>query len=772
MKKNNRVLKSSLLFLSVASVLTGKVYAQTTASPDDGFSLEEIIVTAQKREQSLQDVPLAVSAFSGRELLQSGVIDTQDLESVNSSLVIRSSTDESRGSVLRIRGVGTTGNNSGLEGSVGVFVDGVYLSRTGIAMNNLVDIERVEVLRGPQGTLFGKNTSSGAIAIFTKKPDFENSGMLSVSYANNNDLKLKGSINGELMPDLLAGRLAFTSHTRDGHIDNVAPATLATSGDEYNDRDRQTLRGQLLLTPDDSVDVRLIVDHGEKDESCCASPYSEFGARQAAVNAAAITLGIATQEQMDAITSLSPFDRKVATDKAYSNVTEESGASIEVNWDFNGINLSSISGYRNYEFSVDLDGDRSLLDIANTKVNSEVETLSQEFRVNGVSGGLDWMLGAYLFSEEISELSSTLYGAHTGEFFSGFVGSAGAKALIRSSYVEGDGAVSNNFKQQTDGYSIFSHNNIDISDVMMLTFGLRYNTEEKEGSGVFVSNSTPLCSNPGPLGALGFICPVPDFRSNNDYSETTGTLKLSYSLNDSALTYLSYARGFKAGGINLNRAAGLSIVEFLPETVDTGELGVKAELLDGRLRLNTAVYYSEYENFQLNTFDGVTTIVSNAAGVRSHGAELDLTAKITRGLVATLSYAYNDTQYTGDTVDPVLAGEQLSAAPKSTATIGATYRRSVADNLLGFVNVNARYQTGSNTGSDLDPQKFQSDFMVANMRFGLRDKAGDWELAVWGKNITDEEYFAVVIDSPGQAGSYNAFVAAPASYGLAATYNF
>lgn len=742
MSKNSPLIAVSVLAL-------GSVLGAAMASAQSAPVVEEVVVTAQKRDQSLQDVPLSVNVFDGRSLQSSGVDDLGALELVEPTVMIRASTDESRGASIRIRGVGTSGNNTGLEGSVGVFLDDVYLSRSGIAMNDLIDIEKIEVLRGPQGTLFGKNTSSGALVITTRKPTFENEAALRLSYGNYNARNVAGTVSGAL-GETVAGRLTVSTNLRDGQIEDV------NTGREYNDRDRQTLRGQLLISASDALDIRLIADKGRKDERCCASPYSVYGPRQAGILA---TGGTTASED--------PFDRKIAIDGDHRNKTDEAGLSADLRWQGEDFSLASISSFREYDYKIVTDGDRSDVDIVNTTVDAEINTATQEFRIQGANPFVDWMAGVYLFSERISDDSQSLYGADTGDFFATFTANAGAQNTIRASYTEGDGAIVNHFSQKARGWSIFTHNRFFVSENIDVDFGLRYNKERKEGGGRFVSRSTALCAQTGGLRQLAILCPVPDFDARVDYEKVTGTLKASYRLAEGAQLYAGYSRGFKAGGINLSRAAGLSSFEFDPEIADSYEIGGKFELLNRRVRLNMAAYQAEFEDFQLNTFDGVTTIVSNEAGVKSDGFEVDLTAALAQGIFLTVGAAYNDSRYTSDTVDTNLARRQISNAPKWTATTGISYARPLnGTNLMVRANANVRYQQGVNTGSDLDEEKYQPDYSVANLQFGLGSVDESWEVSLWGRNVFDEEYFAVVIDAPGQSGSYHAFLGQPATYGI------
>ena len=254
-----------LASLGVLGVPAGVLAGEADQTAD--AVIEEMIVTATKREESIQDVPIAVSAFSGEDLASRGVQDIYGLQEVSPSIAVYSSNSTSNGGTLRIRGVGTTGNNPGLEAAVGTFIDGIYRSRAGLAFNDLTDIDRIEILRGPQGTLFGKNTVAGAVNIITRKPEFENSASLSIGFGNLDSVEYGFIGNAVLAPDVLAARVAYSYRERDGFYKEI------DSDEAWDNRDRHNLRGQLLWTPNDDVEVRFIGDYTNKDETCCPAAF-------------------------------------------------------------------------------------------------------------------------------------------------------------------------------------------------------------------------------------------------------------------------------------------------------------------------------------------------------------------------------------------------------------------------------------------------------------------------------------------------------------------
>lgn len=723
--------------------------ANTAGAEED----DVIVVTAQRRAQNVLDVPIAINALSAETLRETGVVEVKDLTFVAPSVNITSSTSEGAGAVFRIRGVGTTGQNAGLEGSVGVFLDGVYLARPGTAMNDLIDVERVEVLRGPQGTLFGKNTSSGAISIVTKKPEFEFGGEADVTVGSDGIFRARGTVTGPLIEDVLAIRLSGGRNQRDGVI------TDFVSGEEYNDRDRYNLRGQALFTPSETFEARLIVDYSEKNEACCAAPFSFNGPR--ATNIAAIGGTVLPDDENR---------REVAVDTPFIDDAEDFGVSLQMDWETPVGDLVSITSYRDFQSVSLADTDRTDAAIATASRDIEDTLITQELRLQGEQGRLSWLVGAYYFTEDLSETSMQVFGADTEAYVLTLVPASYAPVVI-GYYDDGFGSFGD-FDQDTTGWAIFTHNDLTITEKLHFIFGARWNDEEKDGRGVFAD--TTDCGHPV-RAAVNFLCPAGDFDASESYEEMTGIATLQYFLTDDLNVYASYARGFKAGGINLHRDAYKSTSggeTFLPETVDNFEIGAKGLFFDKRLQVTTAGYYAEFDNFQLNTFTGNGFIISNAAGVISTGAELDAQWRVAPGFILRAGAAFNESEYTTDTDNAGLTDLQITNAPKWSISAGGGYERAVSSGLEAFASVNASYQSRVRTGSDLDPMKDQEGYARLNARAGVRDADGRWELALWGENILDEDYRLIVIDTPAQAGSYNAFLGTPAFYGATFSVSF
>ena len=818
MRKSIWLLSAGLFAISIPAHAqetdTDKGAAQPTqgataeAAAVDDVALEtqpvdtgDIVVTATRRNEALSDIPLAVSAVTAETLANTGASDIRQLQQVSPSLLVTSTQSEAGASTARIRGIGTVGDNPGLESSVGVFIDGVYRSRTGVGLTELGQIERVEVLRGPQGTLFGRNTSAGLISIITAKPRFTPELMGEVTLGNYDLRRFELSATGPLT-STLAARLDGVLMKRDGFVTDLI------SGRDVNDRDRYLLRGQMLFQPNDDLSVRVIGDYSSRDEECCAAPYippSDFVAgsgRQPSTFAPIVrALGGTVPED--------PFDRNVviSAGRSYRGDVKDWGLSGEAVYDFGGAELTSITAYRDNDLVRGTDVDYSDLDIIYRDDNGDAfnrfKTFTQELRLQGEAfgGRLDWLVGGYYANERLTSRDTLRYGRDYDSVsnclvagsFSQQIGLnlvaptaggtcfntqnallargglqqlfqqallagnfAGAAALAQQITVLGAFARLNNpaitagpttlvpplnftlpvftnsgfenlsifnpavpdfrfegtgfldtFRQRSNNAALFTHNIFDITEQLKLTIGARYTTETKRLSmdltdnniGCTVFSGTSLsflpCINPSvPGGALSDS----GKRTENKLS---GTAVLSFKPMDPLLTYLSYSRGYKAGGYNLDRssltrqiytdpvtqartagaiclnaatvgcarAASTEDLEFEPEIVDAVELGMK---YNGRgIDVNLALFHQLFTNFQLNTFNGFNFIVENInscendlngadidnnpvtgacdgdtrAGVRSRGVEVEVFSRPLTDVNFNLGVTYADVKY-------------------------------------------------------------------------------------------------------------------------------
>jgi outer membrane receptor protein involved in Fe transport len=633
-------MRALLLATAALAALASPAVAQGPAGQDmaetDMFESSEIIVTATRRAQALSDVPIAVSAVTAESLQNSGASDIRQLNQLAPSLLVSSTSSEAGAGVARIRGIGTVGDNPGLESSVAVFVDGVYRSRSGAALTELGAIERIEVLRGPQGTLFGRNASAGLINIITRQPSFDVGGEAEVSYGNFNAWRLQGGVTGPIAGDTVAGRLDAVYVKRDGFMTDVI------SGRTVNDRDRWLVRGQLRIEPSSDVSIRLIGDYAKRQEECCASAYLPFrssirqpdgsvviSAANPVVNLIRGLGGVTQDDTYARLTSITPG-------RDYRSDVEDWGLSGELNWRFDNATLTSITAYRSWNYGAGQDADFNSLDVLyRDDQQRRFRTFTQEVRLQGsaFNDRLDWLIGGYFANEKLLLRDNLKYGAdydryadalvrlsiptfpgfaNLQPFVQGFLIAQGvppAAAAPVAGVVQNlpplanSGIVEDRYEQESRNFAVFTHNVIDlVPDRLSLTLGLRYTNERKTldadlrgnnlGCATLLANvaalnqfnGTPL--QPAAAGAQALLtqlagapCVIPPilgFTGSDRRSEEewSGTVVLSYKATPELLTYASYSKGYKAGGFNLDRS-GLN-----PAGVNLSVLQFEPEFVD------------------------------------------------------------------------------------------------------------------------------------------------------------------------------------------------
>ena len=892
--------------------------ARSDAAQDGGFTSQgDVVVTATRRAERLADVPVAVSAVSTEQLQLSGANDIRQLNQLAPSLLVSSTGNEANASA-RIRGIGTVGDNPGLESSVAVFIDGVYRSRSGVGMNELGEVERVEVLRGPQGTLSGRNASAGVINIITKQPSFSGfSGMAEATYGNYDLWRFQGALNVPL-GETFAARIDGVYTKRDGFYYDPANNT------DVNDRDRYFVRGQLRFEPTSDLTFRIIGDYTRRDEKCCAATYVDRTVNPYVgnLNDPATNLAVLSPTgnnivnvirdlgQPLARVNAAGYDRTISSSpgRSFAGVTEDWGVSGQIDYNLGPASITSITAYRNYRNEQGSDTDYSSVDIlyraANGNSAREFKTFSQELRLQGEAfgGKLDWLIGGYYADEDLNVTDNLRFGNQYGRFatcrlVSGAIGAfyspttagclspTGAAVLrglvpgVASPFgvagntivnainvldgINDRGSTADRYLQNSRNYAFFTHNIIHFTDRLDLTLGLRYTNERKTLNASFTNDNTgcvtnqaallPLLSNAGLAaiagGILGLSCQGNSTSELNGVSinsrrsedEFTGTAVLSYKPTDALLLYGSYSRGYKAGGFNLDRSALKSPIlpfggaagaqalagslQFDPEKVNAYEIGAKFSR--GPVTITGAAFRQEFENFQLNTFNGTVFLVAtiNACKTGLNGGDRDLSATtgacspddVTYGLVSqgveleaalqpardinfAMGITYSDTKYRNNLVgsarglplDPalrVLPGQRLSNAPEWVATTSFAWTpRLGSTGLSGLLYIDGRLSDDYNTGSDLFPQKLQDSFFVANARVGIRGPSERWAIEFWGQNIFDKDYTQVAFNSPFQAGTTSApfvdpqypggrqifsqYLAEPRTYGITGRVRF
>src|SRR5688572_2621951 len=819
---NDRSVPLRRAVLGVLAFATAPAFSQQATPAPEMRSIETIVITAQKREQSLQDVPIVVTAVSEQLLQDTGVKDIKDLTILTPGLLVTSTSNESV-TTARIRGIGTVGDNAGLESSVGVVIDGVYRPRNGVSFGDLGELERIEVLKGPQGTLFGKNTSAGVINIVSQRPEFDFGADVELGAGNYGALEGSASITGPIAGETVAGRLFVATRERDGFYD-VSTGEGPRSDNEDYDRSFYTVRGQLLIRPSETFDARLIADYTDRDERCCAAVQTNVGGSGAIIDALATDAGVARPAD--------PFGRLAFMNRPTDQSVEDTGVSAELNWELDALTFTSVTAWRTWQTINGQDSDFSTADIlwrpTNGDFGNEIDQLSQELRLAGDTGRLNWLAGAFFAQEDLRNDLSLLYGADFEPYYGlaisaqlgapnpAFV-SARTGLPFGTNYVLG-GGTRDVFEQDSESYALFTNNTLALTDQLDFTVGVRYTNEEKTLDSVYQNvggNGAACAASRANLGTIapaipnatllgiyyGLGCATfadPLFNSiattqSLDESEWSGTAKLALRFTDEVMSYVSFARGYKASGFNLDRertnnnlannpaappiAADLD-TSFPAEMVDSYELGLKTQWLEDRMLLNTAVFYQDYENFQLNTFTGIQFVVTSLPQVVSQGVDLDMVWYASgRQLSFQGGVTYADTQIEefGAALPFFRAdreNDRLSFAPEWSASLATTFEQPIGANMLWRANVGAKYTSEFNTGSNLDPGKGQDAITLVNARFGVGAQDGRWMLEAWSQNVTDEEYYQVVFDATLQTGVLDAFLGAPRTYGLTLRMNF
>lgn len=743
--KVNTIQRSRVKSLLSVSVLlaSASVLAQSERS---GFALEEVVVTAQKRAEDMQDVAISAQAFGAEDIRVMGVDSVADLIYVAPSLNAGGLGSGSQ-QLMGIRGIVDYSRNPGVDPRMGVYIDEIYQGQGYSADQPLLGLQSVEILRGPQGTLFGKNTVSGAINLVTKTPSEESEGEFAATVGNEGQTKLQGYISGALS-DSVFGSIALTSDERDGFYQNT---TLDT---EAGDFDRVSSRVKLRFEPSDDLDIRLSYDYSKREST----------------------------EPVGTEASLPRFEYRANVPS--SDRTEFWGTGLTVNYTLpSGYEFVSITSYRESEFFLSADDDMTPFSIQTTVFDEFNDQMTQEFRIQSPEDqDFTWLIGAYYFD---SERSTSRYARFDEDLYNVLI----PPLADFGQALSGEGAVPSELDHSS--YALFFHGDYDLSDQLSLTVGLRYtkdkksvdwrqqNTQDDPATAAFLEGATglPLTQAPGALfGAINYD-PVVDSRNESDWAPT---VSLNYQVSEDTLLYARYARAAKSGGYNAEfMLAGLDNFEYGEETVDSWEFGLKTSGLSDTVRLNMAAFDMAYDDFQVfqfltNASTGATSLqLTNAGEVSVRGLETELTWVPVDTLRLQANVTWLDAQYDvfenpGDGGE-TFTGNQLPYAPDLKYYLGAQYIYALADGNLTF-DVDYTYADNQFT----DPGNAAIDeidsYSLLGARAAYTPNDGSWELALWGRNINDKAYTKVNNDN--FLGFARTVWGDPRLYGLTFSYFF
>lgn len=792
-----------VLLAGIASAAPAQESAGSTGTAD--FYIEEVVVTANRREQSLQEVPMSVTAFSSQFFADTGLTDFTELQQYTPSLKIVPGADSSAISV-RIRGIGSVGTNAGVDPSVGIFIDGVYQGRSGMSIADLVDIERVEVLRGPQGTLYGKNTAAGAISIITGKPAPEFDAFAELEYASHDRKEARGMVNIPLGDSGHAAR--FTAFGVKG--DHLYENTY--TGEDLNDADKWGVRSRLLFDMKSAGELLLTLDYSEEDTDCCAFGVITYEGLSTLNSPLTNTPSAAWQEMLglnaagnyileykafENTEGYSPpradaFDDDYWLDYDPKNDVKVGGIAAEWNRQLESEStLTLIGAWRRYEASSVLDGDFTAYDAVRGSTDVELDQYSAELRLTSPGGQTwDYLVGLYAYYSEFDSLGSF-------EMRVPLVSNISVGPFSLAIFFPDGSNNRDSNRYTTTSYAGFGQLVWNIRDDLSLTMGLRYTQESKDRDGSQLTTPRPpfFVDIPPVAGPDVFY---DESRSDSDVSPA---LTLRYFPTPDIMTYASISRGFKSGGFNQRREVVGSDGEFDEEIATNYEIGWKGAWLNNRLQINSALFLVNYDDFQSQAFDGSDIKVTNAGEMESYGLEFEALYALNPELTLGTSVGYTKATYDdfdngqctveqafinhyiinraqsgspGTTSPPCLqdlAGKPLDNSPEWTVSSYAQYRRPLGDKLAGSVRLEHQYVDSYYLEQSLDRHLRNDGVHLLNLRLSLADEAADWEVALWGKNLLAEKYYAYGINIP-TVGGYAALTAPQDTYGVSVRRNF
>ena len=752
------------------------VAAEPQSLPQDrGGGLPDVTVTARRRAEDAQRVPGSLQVIGGNLLDRSYTVNTQELSQLVPSLNYSSANP--RNTAFTIRGVGSSVGagsqaNDGLEPGVGFYVDQVYHARPATAAFDFTDIDQIEVLRGPQGTLFGKNTTAGAINVTSRLPTFKPEGEVEISGGSYNFIQAKGSASGPIVDDVLAYRVSVVSTRRDGVIDNVR------TGEKENAIGNQAVRAQLLWKPTADLTSRLIVDFTDFDSSCCTQVYLRVGQslRPAAKQYPALAAKFGYTPP-----STDPYARLTDIDAPLNVDTNEGGVENITEWNLGPVTITNVAAWRFWNWDAANDRDYTGIPVQLVQhIPSRQDQGSEELRV--ASNGdhrITYVGGFYYFNQKITGEPISIYGpAATDYLLNPVIAANGSVTNYPSNLLDGYGTDGHtDFTSRS--YAVFGEANWHVVPRLIATVGLRYTWEDKDGSYVTTVFGGATPTTTAQANAKLSILRPQSYTAHDADASLSGRGNLSYQLTDDILGYASYARGFKSGGLNMsglpldaNNNPVLSTAVVRPERNINYEVGLKTRLFDRHLIFNVDGFYTRVHDFQATIVDSSQTValrgyLSNIPEVVVKGVEAEATALPFSGLTLRGSLAYEDGRYTDYPAGPCplelqaaattacsLTGQSLASLPKFSFTVGADYAhpvRLMGDEGTVFLHVDSNSRSGYNGDSSLSHYTYIYGYNVTNVSIGYRMSNGV-ELAVFARNLFDSTYIQNVTIQAGNSG--------------------
>ncbi len=702
--------------------------------------IETVVVTGRHREENNQDVPIPVSLIAGDRLSLEHADRISDYaDKIPNFSAVQQNT---RVSQFSIRGLGGNANYDGVESGVGLIVDNVVFTHVGFSWFDFVDLDHVEVLRGPQGTLLGKNTTIGAVVITTQEPSFTPEANFEVTYGNHDRKQVRANVTAPIVDDVLAFRLTASGDKANGWIKNNF------NNDHLLDTSRWSIRGQLLFTPSDNFRDRVIIEHNQTDEinnyyPALVDPNYANGAPRTGWS-----------KLLQGVFGYTPvFDLTKGANLDTQGITHSSvnGISNQFDWTVADHTVTSITAFRSLRFRPHNDSDLAPLPIFRSGYDVDVTQYSQELRVASPTGQtFEYQGGVYLLHERVLSNNRTIFFTNASAFL---LGNPAAPSAVLNG-VEYDQAG----RAVTDSYAGFAQGTWHVSDAATITGGLRYTWEHKAGSDDATSfggvplAGVALATRNAVLASFGGPFSV---AQKKDFGSVSWLINPSYKIDDNILAYFSVSHGEKSGGINTTAAPGIPVI-IKPERATDYEVGLKTAWLSGRLIANLNLYWNDISDYQASSAvtTGPTTkiFLTNAARVRQRGIELETTYAPLDNLTISLSGAYNDATFvsynnapapielTNVTKSVDLSGYQLPGAPVWNVQLGINYQVPLDEDFVGFAYLNQTFRSKVAVYNPVSPYAWQGANGLTNLGFGVRTADGRYSLRVWSKNLTDQRY--------------------------------
>lgn len=771
-----------LIATTYAAINSASAYAQNQPSPvaeNEAADADTIIVTARRRAESVQDVPIAVTALNNEQVSVPGAVGLTQVSQLVPSLQITAT--NVRQTNINIRGLGATPAfaSLGLEYGVGVYVDQVYYSRPAQAAFDLYDLAQVEVLRGPQGTLFGKNTTAGAIHITSQAPVFtpEFRGEVSLGNYRTSQVRATGSAP---ISDTVAVRLTVSNTVRDkGFLTNVRDGT------RKSDLHTFSVRGQLLFKPNDAFSLRLIGDYSDMQQECCIGTVTAV--RTTRVDGSALPSNFYDRAARFGYTPLpiDPFARKLDLNRPIGLELDTRGVTAIADYDIGPATITSVTGWRSLEYKPTIDADTIGLDIfVDAGIDEKQRQFSQELRIasNGTNT-VDYVAGLYYFDQRIDNKIFTKYGSDAALWILGPAApggtspSVGGQAALNGLFVDGTA------RADTESYAAFGQVVWHLTSSFDIAAGVRYTNEKKNGFFEQVQRGPTLSSGEIAVGAQAirnaFGANIARYTARTKEDNFSGSVTLSYKIVPDVMVYGTYAKGYKSGGLNLNATGSPPVID--PEKVDNYEAGIKSTLLNRALTLNAAVFHTRIRNYQsqqIDTGGALTAYIANVGTVRSRGIELDATLRPSRNLSLFASGGYTDAiykdyrnapcpvEYLGLQAICDLSGRNLPGVSKYSFSVGGDYAIDVGSSSQIYVNGNYVYRSKFNGTYNLAEDAVIGGYGLTNLNIGYRDADRRWDLSIYARNLFDVNYFNT--NGPGafNTGQYSGGPGDPRTYGL------